>query len=513
MVPQANILSVLPAKAPVEVAPPKPSSAGDDSFRSHMEDAVKHASSEREKSTSRAEERAQSNPAPKSTQDTRTDNRPVQEHESPKEAAPPAAPVQTKQTETAETVDRIPAQTTNNREAITDQLKALGVPQNNIDELLNLLNLRGTADLKTFLQSLAQTSSPGGNMDLTAFLKSLEQTLNQQAALTSPALDARTLPKTQPAENPVALSQSSPETLSEDILLQAGLTQKQAKELLAKVPSAPVHKDASQLNRETQLNAKTEAEQKLDQKLSLEKLLNPSAEGASTLNEKSPVLKPAAGIGKPSENQIDPSLLASQASSAFKASSNAVKGAQTLSDQPDVQVTQVQNGNTSSTKILESQKALTSQTYNARGTEDAKVIQQILHKISLRSHGNQNEIKVRLEPPSLGTVRMNVSTSGDAVKTVIMTDNNTVKQIIESNLAQLRDSLNGNGLKVESFTVLVGGESGSGSRQNTPHEQAFASIPAYAPEDGLSQEPDFAGFPSARERIHYDASASISVMA
>jgi flagellar hook-length control protein FliK len=55
---------------------------------------------------------------------------------------------------------------------------------------------------------------------------------------------------------------------------------------------------------------------------------------------------------------------------------------------------------------------------------------------------------------------MKITTSGDTVRTVIVAENHAVKQVIENNFNQLRDAMNGQGLKVDSFTVTVGGESG-----------------------------------------------------
>ena len=54
---------------------------------------------------------------------------------------------------------------------------------------------------------------------------------------------------------------------------------------------------------------------------------------------------------------------------------------------------------------------------------------------------------------------MNITTSGDGVRTLIVAENQAVKQVIENNLSQLRDSMAGQGLKLDGFSVLVGGDS------------------------------------------------------
>ncbi|MGY8945333.1 MAG: flagellar hook-length control protein FliK, partial [Flavobacteriales bacterium] len=80
-----------------------------------------------------------------------------------------------------------------------------------------------------------------------------------------------------------------------------------------------------------------------------------------------------------------------------------------------------------------------------------RVIDQIINRLSVRSNGSQSEVKIRLDPPSLGTVRLNISTSADGVRTLIVAENQAVKQLIENNLSQLRDSMANQGLKLDGF--------------------------------------------------------------
>ena len=56
---------------------------------------------------------------------------------------------------------------------------------------------------------------------------------------------------------------------------------------------------------------------------------------------------------------------------------------------------------------------------------------------------------------------MNITTSADGVRTLIVAENQAVKQLIESNLSQLRDSMLAKGLTLDGFSVLVGGDSDS----------------------------------------------------
>jgi len=110
-------------------------------------------------------------------------------------------------------------------------------------------------------------------------------------------------------------------------------------------------------------------------------------------------------------------------------------------------------------KAVEASKPILPENLLARGATEAKIINQIADKMNVRTNGAQNEVHVKLDPPSLGTVRMKIVTSGDTVRTVIVAENQAVKQVIENNFNQLRDAMGEQGLKLDSFSVTVGGES------------------------------------------------------
>lgn len=64
-------------------------------------------------------------------------------------------------------------------------------------------------------------------------------------------------------------------------------------------------------------------------------------------------------------------------------------------------------------------------------------------------------VKIQLNPPRLGTVNIDVSVHNDKVKMVLMTDTHEVRHVLQHNVEQLRNSLQGHGLHVDSFDVLV----------------------------------------------------------
>ena len=95
-------------------------------------------------------------------------------------------------------------------------------------------------------------------------------------------------------------------------------------------------------------------------------------------------------------------------------------------------------------------------------------------------------IVITLEPPNLGTLNLDVKVHNDMVRLVLIADNHEVKQVLQSNLDQLKTALQDQGLNMDRFDVLVhqrssenpgfhqwGGalfEEGQGRRENTKED-------------------------------------------
>ena len=123
-----------------------------------------------------------------------------------------------------------------------------------------------------------------------------------------------------------------------------------------------------------------------------------------------------------------------------------------------------------------------------KGVSERSIVDQVVQKFSIRGNGQNTEIKMRLEPPSLGTVRMNVTTQGETVKTTIFAESHAVKQVIENNLSQLKDSFSDQGLKVESFQVMVGGEPGFKDQQRSQQHLSHSRNAVPEQEDSFNTD-------------------------
>ena len=95
--------------------------------------------------------------------------------------------------------------------------------------------------------------------------------------------------------------------------------------------------------------------------------------------------------------------------------------------------------------------------------EKASVVQQISREMVHTFQIGSNSARIRLEPPELGKIYIEISVTDDNVNTLMSVENQEVKEIIETSLSQLEDELKNHGLNIDQFTVEMN-EKGSGDR-------------------------------------------------
>ncbi len=88
-------------------------------------------------------------------------------------------------------------------------------------------------------------------------------------------------------------------------------------------------------------------------------------------------------------------------------------------------------------------------------------------KVSL-NHGN-GEMEVNLKPAHLGKLHLKVSVENQLVTAKFVAESQQVKEIIETNLNQLRRNLQDNGIQVDQLMVSVGQHNNEGAFQNASH--------------------------------------------
>ncbi len=501
MVNQTNLLSILPAPTIGNVPLTGDiASLGDSSFQNYMKDAVRESSTAKENDSSPKNERAdRASSAEPNRSEERPKNRPADESTRPQA-----------------------------REASDSNYQEQATVDNTTDRQ------QVSADAKTQSKESIESQEPKegqGYADTNALLQSLARQLNLNPD--DLIVDATVDPLVQ-QQKLLSLLQSQGGQAAE-LLAKAGLTEQEAKNLLAKIQSTQGNQAGLQASKEgaddilVKLSGEKSVEGKADflsqfsefnkqgdkpqRQASIEKVLTQTADQRVQELSQNPVEKAQVTAPKleelfqPPNNQANP-LLAQNL-----AANNPPKNIQGLKVPTEIQVQSVNAVSESAARTVEGAKSVSAESLSAKGTTEARVINQIINKVSLRSNGSQSEIKIRLDPPSLGTLRMNVTTVGDSVRTVIIAENHSVKQIIENNLLQLKESMQSQGLKVDSFTVLVGGNEGQAGHQNTSHEgrSGFAGS-LYAEQNSAPESSAEALVAGATRILNYD-SQSLSVFA
>ena len=97
-----------------------------------------------------------------------------------------------------------------------------------------------------------------------------------------------------------------------------------------------------------------------------------------------------------------------------------------------------------------------------------QVAGQIIDGASNMLMKGSSRIVITLEPPNLGTLNMDVRVQHDMVRMVLIADNHEVKQVLHANLDQLKTALQGQGLNIDRFDVLVSERSYDGNQGFQP---------------------------------------------
>jgi len=95
-----------------------------------------------------------------------------------------------------------------------------------------------------------------------------------------------------------------------------------------------------------------------------------------------------------------------------------------------------------------------------REATSQKVMEQVVKVVKVQVVNGQAKAKISLHPPMLGKLQMHIITEGNQVKATFFAETAQVKEIIENNLPQLRQSFLQQGLKVANFNVFVGNHPG-----------------------------------------------------
>ncbi len=110
-----------------------------------------------------------------------------------------------------------------------------------------------------------------------------------------------------------------------------------------------------------------------------------------------------------------------------------------------------------------------SATLNGSDINPQILIQQIVKAARKKLPNGLGRVKIRLHPPHLGRLYMDVLVKDNKVHVILQTQNDNVRHILQSNMEQLKDALHSQGLIVNNINVSVQeklGNTGYGFGQN-----------------------------------------------
>lgn len=112
---------------------------------------------------------------------------------------------------------------------------------------------------------------------------------------------------------------------------------------------------------------------------------------------------------------------------------------------------------------------------------ESQIMQQVTSRVSDAVKDGLHVINIKLRPEHLGDVSIKLQVEGDVVTAKINVENQQVKQIIENNFQNLRDSLEEQNLYAGSLDVNVGGDEGADFNEYA-EEFGFESNGSYGDE-------------------------------
>jgi len=86
---------------------------------------------------------------------------------------------------------------------------------------------------------------------------------------------------------------------------------------------------------------------------------------------------------------------------------------------------------------------------------------QVIRHAVVSVKNGQTHVMLQLRPPTLGTVRMHLTTEGNTISAKLSVENAPVREVIEQHLAQLRSVLRDEGFTLARFEVAVHSETGA----------------------------------------------------
>lgn len=96
--------------------------------------------------------------------------------------------------------------------------------------------------------------------------------------------------------------------------------------------------------------------------------------------------------------------------------------------------------------------------FGRQGYKENEIIEQVINNAKVIITDDKSEMVITLKPETLGKLTLKVVTENGIVIAKFAAESQQVKEIIEANMQQLKDSLQNQGLSIQGFSVSVGQE-------------------------------------------------------
>ncbi len=126
-----------------------------------------------------------------------------------------------------------------------------------------------------------------------------------------------------------------------------------------------------------------------------------------------------------------------------------------LRHEPEPIWTDNQSVNDFQSRIMEASAARTSESTLAFSESTRQIMDQVLDYMKIQLQPEVSNLEMRLHPASLGTLKVQVEIRGEAVTAHFITENETVKNVLETQMIELKEQFQQQGMKVDAVEVSV----------------------------------------------------------
>lgn len=121
-------------------------------------------------------------------------------------------------------------------------------------------------------------------------------------------------------------------------------------------------------------------------------------------------------------------------------------------------------------QVIKSETAATANTNTP--VNYSSILKQVSEKINYSLSKGESSVTIRLNPPALGQVNVNLSMKNNQLQAIIVADSVQAKNILESNINQLKIALEGNNIEIDKVSVFVGNEENNFASQLREHKNS-----------------------------------------